>query len=169
MFNGQDSTAAATLTVDGSVSIGDFGQLYNYGASTFHVTGDVTMGDYAFVDNGADPSDDAILTIGGSLSLGANTNLYDSGSSVLSVAGNFTMGDTSFFVDYGTMSVSGIFDPGTGDPSNPDIVSGTFNAAAGSSVTTNTATWEVLAGGHLDVAAGAAFTVAAGGALDVQG
>ena len=169
VFNGQDSTAAATLTVDGSLSIGDSGQLYNYGASTFRVTGDVTMGDGAFVDNGADPSDDAILTIGGSLSLGANTNLYDWGTSDLSVTGNFTMGDTSFFVDYGTMSVGGIFDPGTGDPFNPDMVSGTFNALPGSSVMTNTATWDVLAGGLLDVAAGATFNVTNGGTLDVEG
>jgi hypothetical protein len=66
------------------------------------------------------------------------------------------------------MSVGGTFDPGTGDPANPDVVSGTFIALPGSSVTTNTAMWQVLAGGLLDVRAGATFTVAAGGALDVQ-
>ena len=168
VFNGQDPTAAATLTVGGSFSIGDSGVLYNYGASTFSVTGDVTMGDGAFVDNGADPSGAGILTIGGNLSLGANSNVYDNGTSDLSVMGNFTLGDTSFFVDYGTMSVSGIFDPGTGDPFNPDLVSGTFIALPGSSVITNTATWEVLAGGHLDVAAGATFNVTNGGTLQVD-
>jgi hypothetical protein len=66
------------------------------------------------------------------------------------------------------MSVGGTFDPGSGDLSdgNPDIVSGTFIALPGSSVTTNTATWEVLSGGLVDVKAGASFTVAAGGTLD---
>ena len=49
------------------------------------------------------------------------------------------------------------------------MVSGTFTAAAGSSVMTDTATWEVLAGGHLDVAAGATFNVTAGGTLVVDG
>ena len=44
-----------------------------------------------------------------------------------------------------------------------------FLSLAGSDVTTNTTTWEVLAGGHLDVAVGAKYTVANGGTLLIYG
>ncbi len=65
--------------------------------------------------------------------------------------------------------MGGIFDPGTDDPNNHDVVSGSFTLAPGSSVMTDTATWDVLAGGLLDVAPGATFNVNTGGTLLVDG
>jgi hypothetical protein len=68
----------------------------------------------------------------------------------LSVTDSFALGANSFFDDFGTMSVAGSFDPGVGNSIDNDAVGGTFNAAFGSSVTANTATWDVLTGGRLD-------------------
>jgi hypothetical protein len=84
------------------------------------------------------------------------------------VAGSFTLGAGSNFDDLGIMSVAGPFDPGTGNPTANNTVGGIFTAASGSSVTTDAATWEVLAGGQLFVAGGASFTDVSGGSLLVD-
>ena len=120
------------------------------------------------MSNGASSTDASTFTVGGSFILGANSSVSTYGTAPLSVAGSFTLGAGSSFSDLGIMSVAGPFDPGSGNSSANDTVGGTFTAAAGSSVTTNTATWEVLAGGQLQVAAGAGFTVASGGCLLVD-
>ncbi len=132
------------------------------------MTGDFTLGDDGSLYNGTSSTDAATLTVGGSFSLGANSSVYSYGTEPFSVAGSFTLGAQSYFDDFGIMSVAGAFDPGTGNSFANDTVGGTFTAAFGSSVTTNAATWEVLAGGQLNVAVGAAFTVASGGTLTVD-
>jgi uncharacterized repeat protein (TIGR01451 family) len=174
LYSGATETDAALLTVGGNFRIGDAsagpndrGYVYGYGRSVFHVAGDFIIygGGGSFLWNGVSSADSSVVTVGGNFSLGPNSFVYNFGTSNLSVAKNFTLGATSTFRDDGTISVGGSFDPGSGDPNNPIIVSGAFTLASGSSVTTNTATWEVLAGGHLDVAAGATFTVAAGGTV----
>jgi hypothetical protein len=184
-------TDTATFTVGGSFGLGANSYVDVMGHSALSVTGNFTLADDSFVYNGEFPTDTATFIVGGSFglgansfvydigsstlsvtgnfTLGANSFVYDIGSSTLSVTGNFTLGDTCFFVDLGSISVGGIFDPGTGDPNNQDVVSGSFIAAPGSSVATSTATWEVPAGGLLDVAAGATFRVAPGGSLLVDG
>ena len=170
--NGASSSAAVTFTVGGSLIMGGGGaiciqprHLEHDGDRQLH-DGRRRLGDQRWWWHVRPRDPHGRRSFG----LGANSIVSDNGTSDLSVTGNFTLGDTSYFQDYGSMSVGGTFDPGpgTGDPSTADTVSGTFNALSGSSVTTNTATWEVLAGGHLDVAAGATFTVASGGTLDVQ-
>jgi uncharacterized repeat protein (TIGR01451 family) len=178
VFNGGNDTSAATLSVGGSLHINSasatsdaWGYMENFGTSTINVARDFAIyGDGgSYVYNGVSDTNAAVFSVGGSFSLGANSFVYDYGTSNLSVTGNFSLAANSFFVDYGTMSVSGVFDPGTGNPYVNNTVAGTFTAASGSSVTTNTSTWEVLAGGQLDVAAGATFTVGNGGTLLVSG
>jgi hypothetical protein len=176
--NGVDSTSTtnhATFTVGGSLIIGtsgtaNTGLVQNYGNASLTVISNLTLVGGGQVNNGVEVGGPAAatLTVGKNLTAGDNSIVLDIDTSVLSVTGNFTLGGTSHFEDYGTMSVHGSFDPGAGDPSNPNIVSGTFNAASGSSVITNTAFWEVLSGGHLDVAASATFHVSNGGTLQVD-
>ena len=176
--NGQYETDAATISVGGNFSIGDSsagiddaGDFYNTGNSTFTVNGDFTVyGDGASeVYNGDESTDAATFAVGGSFSLGASSSVSENGTNAFRVANSFTLGTESNFDDFGIMSVGGNFDPGTGYPGNNDEVGGAFNAGPGSTVTTDAATWEVLAGGSLNLAAGADFTVASGGALQVDG
>jgi uncharacterized repeat protein (TIGR01451 family) len=178
--NGVDSsstTSHATLTVGGSLIIGtsgtvNTGQVNNYGAASLMVAGNLTLVGGGQVTNGIEVGGApaaATLTVGGNFTAGDNSIVVNNDPSALSVTGDFTLGGTSHFEDDGTMSVGGTFDPGTGDPANPDVVSGTFIALPGSSVTTNTATWDVLAGGLVDVQAGATFAVAGEGILNVHG
>jgi hypothetical protein len=171
------SSDAASINVGGNMTINSSpsgptsaGLFYNYGMSTLSVVGAFTInGDGgSVVYDGLSSSDNPTITVGGSFSLGANSSVYTYGSSPFSVAGSFTLGANSFFNDFGMMSVAGAFDPGSGNAANNNTVGGTFIAAAGSSVTTNTATWEVLAGGQLNVHAGATVTVANGGNLLVD-
>jgi uncharacterized repeat protein (TIGR01451 family) len=178
MYNGVASSDSTFFSVGGNFTIGntsaqptDFGFLKNYGSSTINVGGDFTIfGDGgSSVFNGVSSADSAVLTVGGSFRLGANSSVADLGTSSLSLSQNFTLGANSFFDAAGSMSVGGSFDPGTGNASNPNVVSGTFTAASGSSVTTNSSTWVVVAGGQVDVAAGATFTVANNGTLLIYG
>jgi uncharacterized repeat protein (TIGR01451 family) len=169
VYSGLYSTDTASFTVGGSVGLGVNGYVYAIGNSALRVAGNLTLGDGGYVYSGLNPTDNATFTVGGSVGLGASSFVYDYGSSALSVTGNLTLGNNGFFVDYGSISVRGSFNPGTGDPGNQDVVSGTFIAAPGSSVATGTAAWEVAAGGLLDVAPGATLSVAPGGSLVVDG
>ncbi|HVS35511.1 MAG TPA: hypothetical protein VMS17_08015, partial [Gemmataceae bacterium] len=166
---GFTSTDASVLKVGGSLSIGPDSQgVYNFGASVLTVGGDLMQGAGGSLYNGASTTDDATLTVGGNVGLAAGGFLYDYGTSVLTVTGDLTMGAGSYFADYGVMSVSGVFDPGSGVAGSNDQVGGVFNAEPGSSVTTDAATWEVLAGGSLNVEKGAALNVPSGGELLVD-
>ena len=120
--------------------------VYNVASSTLDVTGDFTLlGSFSYLYNGELSGDTATLAVGGNFSLDANT----------------------YFIDYGTMSLSGAFDPGA-DPYTNNIVYGTFNANPGSSVVTNITPFEIQQGGNLNVAKGATFAVSTGGALVVD-
>ncbi len=158
---------------------GGFGFAYNVGTSTLSVTGDFSLGNDGFLYNGDSSTDAATLTVGGSFSIGDSsagmydsTDVYNYGASSFTVNGNFTLygGYGNYFDEVGgTMSVGGAFDTGSANPFSNDLVGGVFNAEPGSSVTTDTAIWEVQGGGQLDVAAGAGFAVASGGTLLVDG
>jgi hypothetical protein len=174
VFNGGNSADAAMLNVGGDLTVGASGGsgtfVANKGASKLTVNGNFTLhGTSPFVDNGTASTDSATLTAGGNFALDAKSNFYDNGTSTFTVSGSFTLGAGSYFVDNGTMSVGGPFDPGSAATASNDIVAGTFNANANSSVTTDAATWNVLAGGVLNLAAGATFTVAPGGSLKDAG
>ena len=169
--------------------------VYNDGTSTISVAGNFSLGNGGFLYNGESSTDAAILNVGGNLTVGVSGGniayVYNLGASSINVGGtfslpaadsylyngesstdtatftigNFFMGAGSYFVDYGTISVDGTFDPGSASPFSNDLVIGTFNALSGSNVTTDTATLEVQAGGDLNVDAGANFTVRSGGTL----
>jgi hypothetical protein len=149
---------AATLSVGGNFTIGDgsssqfdSGFVYNYSSSEINVGGNFAIhGDGgSFIYNGLSDSDAAAFHVGGSFGLGANSFVYTYGSNDFSV-NDFTLGASSFFADFGTMSVTGNFDPGAGNPGNSNLLGGTFNANPGSTVTTNASTW-TFAGGILNV------------------
>jgi hypothetical protein len=168
VYNGVSSFDAATFTVGGNFSLGVSGGnstfVYNSGASVFHVAGDFTLhGDFSFASNGLSSGDTAVLTVGGNIGMDANGTFFNYGTT--DVTGSFTMGASSYFLDYGALSVSGAFDAGSGSSVSDDIVGGAFNAEPGSSVTTDAAPWKVLAGGQVNVGAGAVFDVASGGSL----
>ena len=170
VYNGNSASDAATLTVGGNFTLGVAGggmtYVYNEGTSALHVTGSFSLhGAGSFVFNGDFNTDAAALTVGGNFSLDSEALFDDMGSSVLTVSGSFSMGSASYFVDDGTISVGGLFDPGSAAPGNNNVVAGVFNAQSGSSVTTDAATLEVVSGGRLNVAAGATFTVPVGGTL----
>ncbi len=133
----------------------------------FTVTGDAG-GDGCVVSNGFASTDSAVFTVGGSFSLDANSQLDTIGNSPLSVVGNFTMGSNSYFEDAGSMAVSGVFDPGGGSLSQNNTIGGVFTAMPGSAVTTNTSTWEVLAGGILELKDRSTLTLPTGGSLIVD-
>lgn len=130
----------------------------------FTVIGD-SFGDGTQVYNGFLSTDAATLTVGGNFTLDANSYLLTQGASPLTVAGNVTLGADSYFENYGLMTVGGVFDSGTGAAGNNNTIGGTFTAAPGSQVTTNTSTWQVLTNGTLAVAERATFTVATDGTL----
>jgi hypothetical protein len=182
--NGILPADAATFTVHGSFSIGNpgdgpdlSGAVVNTANSTIAVTHDFTVyGDEgSIVENGALDTDAALMTVGGQFSMGANSQFLEFGNQSFQTNG-FTLGADSSFGDYGTMIVSGQFDAGArtvvGTPN--DIIAGHFLADAGSTVTTNSAVWEVQSGGVLDIASGTAtlaaavFSVPAGGTLLVD-
>jgi hypothetical protein len=169
VFNGTSNADAATLNIGGDLSVGASGGntfVANKGASKLTVNGNFTVhGASPFVDNGTTATDSATLTVGGNFTLDPKSYLYDYGSSAFTVSGSFTLGAGSYFVDNGSLSVGGVFDPGSAASASSDIVAGTFTAKAGSSVTTDAATWKVLAGGVLNVATGARFTLAPGASL----
>jgi hypothetical protein len=179
-FNGNSGTDTASLSVGGSFTIGDSsagpndgGCVYNNDVSIFLVQGDLTLyGDGgSSVYNGRTLAAAATLTVGGNLSFldasgpAANGFVGTVGTNPLTVAGNFTMGADSYFEDYGLMSAGGAVDPGSGCPGYNNLIGGTFTAAPGSAVTTDTSTWEVLAGGLLHVEDRASLTLAPGGSL----
>jgi hypothetical protein len=168
--NGYNRTDSATLRVGGSLSVGVSGGqgvfIQNIGASVIHVLGNVTLqGAQTLVRNGLFGDDNASFLVGGNVSLDANSLLDDEGASAFTANGNVVMGAGSSFLDYGTISVKGIFDPGP-NSSSTDIVGGTFNAGPGSAVTTDSAAWEVLAGGQMNVAG--AFAVVSGSSLTID-
>ena len=165
--NGVFETDATNFTIDGNLALGDASNslnendsITNTGASTIAVQHNLTIYGQlnSFVENGTPTSNTAILTVGG----------------------QFSMTATGYFQDYGSMIVTGGFDAGTGDPGIPttpghpgtppqnDLISGYFSAGAGSNVTTNTAIWEVMSGGTLDIAAGGNLTVPTSGQLTVD-
>ena len=157
VYNGLYSTDKASLTVGGNLTLGVSGGngtfVYNIAESILHVAGNFTLdGSNSFVDNGESSSDTPTFTVGGILALDANSDLYNYNTLTL---GGLSMGAGSYFVDYGTMSVSGAFDPGSASTASNDIVAGTFSAGPGSSVTTDTATWDVLAGADMTIGSGA--------------
>jgi Ca2+-binding RTX toxin-like protein len=170
VYNGNSTSDAATLTVGGNFTLGVAGggmtYAYNEGTSALRVTGSFSLlGTGSFVFNGDSNSDAAVLAVGGNFSLDSDALLEDMGSSVLTVSGSFSMGSASYFVDDGTMSVGGAFDPGSAAAGHNNVVAGVFNAQSGSTVTTDVATLEVVSGGRLNVAPGATFTIPLAGTL----
>ncbi|HEX3314096.1 MAG TPA: hypothetical protein VHR72_04350, partial [Gemmataceae bacterium] len=148
-------TDAASFTVHGNLSLGDASdpqfdndQITNTGGSSITVDNNLTIygQEDSLVLNGAVGSSGATITVGG----------------------QFSMAATGYFQDYGTLTVSGPFDAGTGNPSQNDLIAGVFRAGAGSSVTTNSAVWEVTSGGTLEIASTSGFLVPAGGTLTVD-
>src|SRR5207249_844577 len=124
--------AAATFIVGRDFSINSSGfspgasaSVHNFGMSTMTVGRDFTIyGDGgSIVYAGEGSTDAASLTVGGSFSLGAHSLVSVNGCTSEFSTDTFTLGANSSFEDYGTMSVAGVFDPGTGDANNHNIVS----------------------------------------------
>ncbi|MCY2987649.1 MAG: hypothetical protein NTY19_07265, partial [Planctomycetota bacterium] len=167
--NGLYRTDAATLIVGGSFQGGSDTYVYNEADSVFLVQGNFTLrGDGGEVYSGSSNTDAALFTVGGNFTLGTNSYVSTDGTSDMTVIGNFTLGTNSYFDDGGGMLVGGNFDPGSGVPGYNNTIGGTFVAWPGSAVTTNTSTWEVLAGGLLKVEARASLNLATGGNLQID-
>jgi hypothetical protein len=152
LHNGESKTDVSSLTVGGNMSLGvtasNNSYIYNQGASVLQVTGNLTLlGTFTSLHNGFFASDTATCAVGGNLSMDVNSLVYDYGT--LAVTGSFGMGADSFFADFRSMSVGGNFDPGSGSSASNDIIGGTLTTGPGSTITTNAATWNVLANGAL--------------------
>lgn len=165
-----DGSTQAGVTIDGQAASGANS---SQGFAVLVVGAAVTEQDITFTDGSL------TVNAGGSLAVNGNFNLGDGNgdstvvqnSGTVSISGNVAAGDNtvlnnnsgatfqtvglsmgagSYFVDNGTMSASGAFDPGPGSQASDNIIGGTFTGLAGSTVTTDTATWDVLAGGALN-------------------
>jgi hypothetical protein len=158
--NGQSTTDAATITVGGNLTLGTpsdgaflSGDVTNTGNSTIKVTNNFTVyGDQgSFVENGSTDTDAAVMSIGGQFSMGANSQFLEMGTQSFRTK-DFVLGPGSSFSDssaHSAMIVSGNFDAGAS--SATDVIAGLFLAEPGSTVWTNTATWDVESTGVLDI------------------
>jgi hypothetical protein len=169
---GTMTLTGSTVAVDAGASLTGSGRLLLQppgpaGSLTLLNFGSIAVGGNVTAANGTtvNTEDGGSVTVGGSFNWGLYSALTTLAGSTFSVTGAFVMGPGSSFTDDGTLSVGGAFDPGAGYPGVNNTVGGTFNALAGSNISTDAATFEILAGGHVDVAAGANFVVPLGATL----
>ncbi len=109
-----------TLSVTGDVSMADQAGVNDNGNASLSVTGNITGGQFGYIQNGVADSDVSSVTVGGSLSLGDFGFVNNTGNSKIGVTRDLSLGNGSFLQNgtAGTVSagvtVGGNLNLGTG-------------------------------------------------------